>query len=102
MIFDLPQQFGIDPSGPLVYVEWFTPLGLPESTTGMHVVKRSTRHHKRNSEIISINDIVCACHLMAKCGTQVDKSFTMDDVLEKASQFYVNPYINVDTFSQVK
>ena len=100
--FDLPQQFGIDPSGPLVYVEWFTPLGLPESTTSMHVVKRSTRHHKRNSEIISINDIVCTCHLMAKCGTQVDKSFTMDDVLEKASQFYVNPYINVDTFSQVK
>ena len=92
----------MDLSGPLAYVKWFTPLGLPESTTGMHVVKRSTRHHKRNLEIISINDIICSCHLMAKCGTQVDKSFTTDNVLEKATQFYLNPYIDVDTFSQVK
>jgi hypothetical protein len=39
---------------------------------------------------------------MAKCGTHVDKSFSTDDVLEKATQFYVNPYIHVDTFSQIK
>jgi hypothetical protein len=102
VIFELPPQFGMDISGPLVYVEWFTPLGLPDLTTGMHVVKRSTRHHNRNSAIVSINDLVCGCHLMAKCGTQVDKSFTTDDVLEKATQFYVNPYIHVDTFSQFK
>ena len=92
----------MDLSGPLAYVEWFTPLGLPDSTTGMHVVKRSTCHHKQNSEIISIDDIVCGCHLMAKCGTQVDKSSTTDDVLEKATQFYLNPYIDVDTFFQLK
>ena len=102
MIFNLPPQFGLDVSGPLVYVEWFTPLGLPDSTTGMHIVKRSTRHHKRNSQIVSINDLVCGCHLMAKCGTPIDKSFSTDDVLEKATHFFVNPYIHVDTFSQIK
>jgi hypothetical protein len=68
----------------------------------MHIVKRSTRHHKRNSEIISVNDLVSGCHLMAKYGAHVDKSFSTDDVLEKAAQFYVNPYIHVDTFSQIK
>jgi hypothetical protein len=68
----------------------------------MHIVKRSTRHHKRNSEIISVNDLVSSCHLMAKYGAHVDKSFSTDDVLEKAAQFYVNPYIHVDTFSQIK
>ena len=102
MIFDLPPQFGLDISGPLVYVEWFTPLGQLDLTSGMHLIKRSTRQHKRNSEIVSINDVVGSCHLMAKCGTQIDRSFSTDDVLEKATQFYVNPYINVDTFSQIK
>lgn len=80
----------MDLSGPLVYVEWFTPLGQPDSATGMHVVKRSTRHRRRKSEIVSIDDLVCDCHLMEKCGTQVDGSFTTDDVLEKATQFYLN------------
>ena len=39
---------------------------------------------------------------MAKCGTPIDKSFSTDDVLEKATHFFVNPYIHVDTFSQIK
>lgn len=89
-------------SGPLVYIEWFTSIGLPDPTTGMHIVKRSTRLHKRKSEIISINDLVSGCHLMAKCGTQIDQSFTTDDVLEKATTFFLNPYIDVDTFSKIK
>ena len=92
-----PPQFGLDLSGPLVYVEWFTLLGLLDLTTGMHIVKHSTRHHKRNSKIVSINNLVSGCHLTAKCGTHVDKSFSTDDVLKKATQFYVNPYIHVDT-----
>ena len=64
----------------------------------MHIVKRSTRHHKHNLEVISINDIVSGCHLMAKCGPHVDKTFSTDDVLEKATHFYVNPYIHIDLF----
>ena len=89
-------------SGPLVYIEWFISISLPDPTTGMHIVKRSTRLHKRKSEIISINDLVSGCHLMAKCGTQIDQSFTTDDVLEKATTFFLNPYIDVDTFSKIK
>ena len=69
---------------------------------GMHIVKQSTRLHKHKAEIISINDVVSGCHLMAKCGTQIDQSYTTDDVLEKATMFYLNPYIDVDTFSKIK
>ena len=87
---------------PLVYIEWFTPIGLPDPTTCMHIVKWSTRLHKRKAEIISINNVVSSCHLMAKCGTQIDQSYTTDDVLEKATTFYLNPYIDVDTFSKIK
>jgi hypothetical protein len=88
-------------SGPLVYVEWFTPLGHPDLATGMYIVKRSTRQHSRNSGIISIDDIVRGCHLMAKWGSHVDTSIS-DEVLEKANQFYVNPYIDVDMFTLIK
>jgi hypothetical protein len=83
-------------------MEWFTLLGQPDLSTGMHIVKRSTRHHKRNSEIVSVHDLISGCHLMAKCGTHIDKSLSTDDVLENANHFYLNPYINVDTFSQIK
>ena len=69
---------------------------------GMHIVKQSTRLHKHKAEIISINDVVSGCHLMAKCGMQIDQSYTTDDVLEKATTFYLNPYIDVDTFSKIK
>ena len=68
----------------------------------MHIVKHSTCHHKRNAKIIPISDLAGSCHLMAKCGTKIDNSFTTGDVLEKANVFYVNPYIHVDTFSQLK
>jgi hypothetical protein len=39
---------------------------------------------------------------MAKYGAHVDKSFSTDDILKKAAQFYVNPYIQGDTSSQIK
>ena len=39
---------------------------------------------------------------MAKCGTNVDQSFSTDDVLEKATAFYLNPYIDVDSFTKIK
>ncbi|THH07054.1 hypothetical protein EW146_g9433 [Bondarzewia mesenterica] len=101
IIFDLPSQFG-KLSHPLAYIEWFTPLGRPDPLTGMHIVKRSTRHHRRNAEVVSIHDLVLGCHLMAKCGNPIDKTFSTHNVLEKATQFFLNPYIHVDTFSQLK
>ncbi|KAG6907073.1 hypothetical protein DXG01_010681 [Tephrocybe rancida] len=36
-IFDLPPQFGFHPH-PLTYIEWFTPLGRPDTFTGMHTI----------------------------------------------------------------
>ncbi|GLB39849.1 putative zn-finger domain-containing protein [Lyophyllum shimeji] len=97
VIFNLPRQFG-EFRHPLAYIEWFTPLGTPDRVTGMHLVKRSTRAHRRNAEIISVDRIVRSCHLMAKCGREVDRGWTTDNVLEEAAAFWVNPYITVDEF----
>ncbi|KAJ7841895.1 hypothetical protein B0H14DRAFT_3693209 [Mycena olivaceomarginata] len=101
VIFKLPPQFGTY-SHPLAYIEWFTPLNKPDPVSGMFTTHRSTRNHIRNSAVISVEHIVRACHLMAKCGNTIDRKWTSSNVLEEAKMFYVNPYVHVDTFTRQK
>ncbi|KAF8879798.1 hypothetical protein BD779DRAFT_1446684, partial [Infundibulicybe gibba] len=103
-IFNLPPQFiGAYPCQPLVYIEWFTPLGDPDIQTGMHIITRSTHFHRRNSAIITVDRIVRGCHLIGKCsGTITAKGWTTDNVLEKAQHFFFNHYLHVDTFVNTK
>ncbi|KAJ6473973.1 Zn-finger domain-containing protein [Mycena vitilis] len=99
VIFNLPSQFGIFPH-PLAYIEWFTPLNHPDPVSGMYTTHRSTRLHRRNAAVVSVETLVRACHLMGKCGTTIDHTWTSDNVLEKATIFHINPYIHVDTFTR--
>ncbi|KAF8879805.1 hypothetical protein BD779DRAFT_1550612 [Infundibulicybe gibba] len=100
VIFLLPEYFGVHPH-PLAYVEWFTSLGAPDPQTGMYVINRSTRQHQPNSAIISTARIVRGCHLMGQFGRTIAKGWTTDNILENAKNFYLNPYIHVDTFTTV-
>ena len=102
LIFDLPPQFGSFPH-PLAYVEWFTRLGSIDPNTGLRLVTRSTRQGQRNAEIVSADRIVRGCHLIPRFGQTISSSWTADNVLEQSSiQYFVNPYINVDTFTLLK
>ena len=77
-----------------------TPLVQPDNLTGMHIITWSTRSHCRNAAVVFITDIVHGCHLMGKSGLKIDPTWTMDNVLDLASHFYLNPYyINVDSFT---
>ena len=49
VIFRLPAHFTLY-LHPLTYVEWFTPLGRPDTLMGMHVISWSTRFHHRTLE----------------------------------------------------
>ncbi|KAJ7175677.1 hypothetical protein C8R46DRAFT_1160853 [Mycena filopes] len=64
-IFNLPPQFGTFPH-PLAYVEWFTPLNGPDTVSGMYTTHRSTRLHRRNAAVVSVEHLVRGCHLMGK------------------------------------
>ncbi|KAJ7131790.1 hypothetical protein C8R43DRAFT_895475 [Mycena crocata] len=99
VIFNLPPQFGTYPH-PLAYIEWFTPLNRPDSVTGMYTTHRSTRLHRRNAAVVSVEHIVRSCHLMAKCGSVIDRTWTSFNVLDTADTFHVNPYVLVDTFTR--
>lgn len=96
-LFDLPPQFGVIAS-PLAYVEWFTPLGVPDHVTGMYVVRRSTRRREPNTELVMVDRLVRGCHLIGKAGRVMDRTWTSENVLQKATNFWVNNYINHDMF----
>ncbi|KAI6027998.1 hypothetical protein BKA83DRAFT_4462563 [Pisolithus microcarpus] len=88
VIFKLPDHLGTHPH-PLAYVEWFTALHRRDPVTGLYVVTRSTRNRHPNVLVVSIDRF-------ASGGSSMD--WTSDNVLEKASSFQVNSYIDLDTF----
>ncbi|KAI0076769.1 hypothetical protein K474DRAFT_1597442 [Panus rudis PR-1116 ss-1] len=98
VIFELPPRFDVN-TVLLAYVEWFTPLGRVDPITGMHMVTRSTRCLQPNASIIPLHDIISPCHLVAKCGSKIDRTLTSANVLEKAAAFLVNPYFSINEFS---
>ncbi|KAJ7108159.1 hypothetical protein C8R44DRAFT_834159 [Mycena epipterygia] len=99
VIFKLPPQFGTY-THPLAYIEWFTPLNGPDRISGMFTTHRSTRLHRRHAAVVSVENIVRSCHLMAKSAASIDRKWTSSNVLDNAAMFFVNPYILVDTFTR--
>ncbi|KAI6029102.1 hypothetical protein BKA83DRAFT_4461835 [Pisolithus microcarpus] len=97
VVFKLPEVFGTFPH-PLAYVEWFTTLQRRDPVSGLFIVTRSTRNWRRNASIISIDRIDRACHLQGRCGREISKEWSADSVLENAASFFVNSYIDLDTF----
>ncbi|KAG1773538.1 hypothetical protein EDD22DRAFT_976124 [Suillus occidentalis] len=97
VLFKLPRQFGAY-SRPLAYIEWFTPFREPDELSGLHQISRSTRHLRRNSAVIHVDEIIHPCHLMPKMGQSVNPTWTSANVYELASEFYLNTYIDLETF----
>ncbi|KAG1800491.1 hypothetical protein EV424DRAFT_1474849 [Suillus variegatus] len=97
IIFTLPCQFGTY-SRTLAYIEWFTPLREPDPSSGLHQVSCSTRQLQRNAAIIHVDEIVRPCHLIPKMGRSVDRRWMSANAYELASDFYLNSYIDLDTF----
>ncbi|KAG2079660.1 hypothetical protein BD769DRAFT_1561389 [Suillus cothurnatus] len=97
VIFKLPRQFGVY-SRPLAYIEWFTPFREADRTTGLRQVSRSTRHLRRNGAVVHVDEIIRPCHLIPKMGQSVNPMWTSANVYELASEFYLNTFIDLETF----
>ncbi|KAI6108558.1 hypothetical protein EDD16DRAFT_1488240, partial [Pisolithus croceorrhizus] len=69
-----------------------------DPATSLYVVTHSTQNHCCNTSIISIDHIACACHLQGWCGREISKDWSVDSILEKPASFFVNSYIDLDTF----
>jgi hypothetical protein len=102
-IFTLPAQYGTF-HHPLAYIEWFRPFTTRDEAVGLYKVARSTRNRVRHSEVISVNNILQACHLAPKYGsTPVDNSRNYLDRLETdADTFLFNHYNNLHLFEMLE
>lgn len=96
-IFTLLRQFGIY-SQALAYIEWFTPLREPDRSSGLHRLLCLTRRLHQNTAVIHVNEIAHPCHLILRMGQAVDRGWTSANVYESASDFYLNSFIDLDTF----
>ncbi|KAJ7060232.1 hypothetical protein C8F01DRAFT_1141996 [Mycena amicta] len=99
LIFELPPHLGTYPH-PLAYIEWFTPLNGPDPVTGMYTTHRSTRQLHANAAVVSVEQIAQSCHLKAKCGPEIDSTWTRSNVLDVAPVFNYNPHILLYTFTR--
>ena len=78
----------------LAYVEWFTEMKTPDSDLRLFQVKRSTHNRQPRVSIIPIERIVQTVHLYPKLPTLAHNvTWSSTNVYEKASSFYVNPFL---------
>ncbi|TFK45446.1 hypothetical protein OE88DRAFT_1788392 [Heliocybe sulcata] len=79
----------------LAYIEWFTPFtSSPEPSSRLFKVSRSLRNHDRLASIIPVLQIRRSIHLYPKWGPTVPREWTSSTVLDEATMFYVNPFLD--------
>ena len=69
--------------------------------TQLFHVTPSIRSGKVHAEIINLERVVRSCHLIPKFGSKIDSQWNQANVLDKASSFYLNKYIDFHFFKMV-
>jgi hypothetical protein len=99
VIFSLPAQFGVY-SHPLAYVEWYTKFNAPNQASKLHTIRPSTLNHAPRASVIPVALLFAPCHLVPKVrNAQIDRSWTTDNVLDKADAFFLNTYVTLRFWS---
>ena len=92
VVFTLPDGTGNTPSKHLAYIEWFSNFSTPDPDHQMYKVNRSLEGGGRVASIVPISTIKRSVHLFPRFGQVIPSEWTMDNVLEKCSIFYLNPF----------
>jgi hypothetical protein len=89
---------------PLLYVQWFSkPADTAEDEIEMYLVERSldSTNGKRIGSIIAQSSVLRFAHLVPRFGSNVDKSLTADNSIERAHVFYVNSFADKEIYKAV-
>lgn len=91
-----------DPTG-YAYVQWFSTVGPADATTGMYTVKRTNKF-----EVIEINRIECAVHLIPKFGntfraSELKVSVTKwgPEVHQHFDEFWLNHWVDIHYYNMI-
>ena len=89
----------ITPPTHLAYVEWFSQLPVtPDPIHGMYKVSRLAPNRKRRASIIPVQSIMCSVHLFPQFSPNVPETWNPSTVLEYCHTFYVNPFVNRQSY----
>ncbi|KAJ7813601.1 hypothetical protein B0H14DRAFT_3477711 [Mycena olivaceomarginata] len=102
VLFTMPTYYPapFSTAGPLAYVEWFTPFSRPEGNSKLYVLRRSTRRQQPYGEIIDVDRIARNCFLVPRSERGLtDTKWTTENAKELCSAFYLNPHLDMHTFS---
>src|SRR6201996_6178064 len=94
------------PPADLAYVEWFSPLSVPDENHGMYCVSRSYRNGHRLASIIPLTEVCRSVQLFPMFGPVVPREWQSLTVLEDCQTFYINPFLdrhmyrNLDSVSE--
>ena len=92
VIFSLPDSVdGISPER-LAYIEWFSKFTTPDRDHRMFKLTRSLEGGERVASIVPISTIRRSVHLIPKFGPAVPQGWSSDNVLERCTAFYLNPF----------
>jgi len=101
VIFTLPLHLS-NFHHPLAYIHWFMPIHVGDDTIGMYHVAHSTWNHKPHAAVVNVECILQDCHLLPRFGSApVPHSWFEGQVLDMASDFYINRYINFYLFEDL-
>jgi hypothetical protein len=117
LIFRLPKRFlELDetlPSGPLLYLHWFTPFsknGPDHEPAGMYKIRRQFRTPVANGvaagSVVFIQDVRHSVHLIPNFAEarRIDPRWNSRNIMEKFDQFgsfYVNNWVNHYTYQSI-
>ncbi|KAI1782635.1 hypothetical protein LXA43DRAFT_977455 [Ganoderma leucocontextum] len=83
----------------LAYVEWFTKFTTPDPDHGMYKISRAlTRDKERHASIIPIDSLERSCHLFPDFGPAAPRNWTSSTVLDECKTFFVNPFVDRNTY----
>jgi hypothetical protein len=100
VVFRLPQKAldflfrdGVDQPKHLAYVEWFSEFRHnPEANHLLYKISRSLKDGRRVASVIPVADIDRTVVLFPQFGPVVPREWSSENILDKCSTFYVNPF----------
>ncbi|KAJ6497170.1 hypothetical protein C8R47DRAFT_972715 [Mycena vitilis] len=91
---------GAPAPGHLAYVEWFT--AFPRRPEPNHLMYKISRPEERVASIIPVENIRRSIHLFPQFGPLVPREWTSQNVLDRATKFYVSPWSDRHAYITVK
>lgn len=88
------------PCSHFAYVDWFTDFkDQPERNHGLHKISYLRRSGEQLSSVVPVSEIWQSVHLYPVFGPSADRSWLSTNVLDSASEFFINPFTSRFTYT---